>query len=154
MFAQVRSTSFFGTVRPVAAAPATSTAATSESSFDLASPSHTRTSTDGVSPMITPTALLDSPSHPEPLPFTVFTPPTNVFPSSHHVTHFIPQFELTQNTSGTHNPSPIGDHVDSLAIRPEVASTDGPHNAQMHGACQTLSSPRSPRLRLFLLQPR
>jgi hypothetical protein len=112
--------------------------ARSESPIDLASPSHapTPTSTNVVSPVIPPTYLPDSPSYPVPVPFTVFTPHTNAFPPSHDATHFTPELRLTPNTSGTHNPSSIGDYVNPLAVQPEVVPTDG---ASQRADAQSLS---------------
>ena len=101
--------------------PATTVLASSVSSIDLTSPSHTPTRTEMVYPMIPPTSLPNSPSYPRPLPFTVFTPPANA--SSHDVTDFIPELRLTRNTSWTQNPSTIGDHVNPLAVRPEASGS-------------------------------
>jgi len=115
------STSSFGIVLPVP-----TVLPRSESSTVWAY--HALTRTDVVSPMIASTSSPIYPSYPGPPPFTMLTPSTNAFPFSHHVLNdpSLPcNPELTQNTSGTHNHSYVGDHVKRLAVIPEVAPTYG-----------------------------
>ena len=71
----------------------------------------------------------------------MFTPSANASPPSrdvtHLVTHFTPELRLTQNASGTHNLSSISDHVNRLAVRPEVVPTD---RASQRANAQSLSA--------------
>jgi hypothetical protein len=84
--------------------------------------------TDVVSTVITPTSL----SNPSSSLATLSIHPVNSFSSTYDITQFTPRLKPTRNAVWTHNSlssSPIGDHMNPLAVLPEAASIDGASRA-------------------------